>query len=148
MTDRVKAPKKAARVARWAVTLTKWNIRRVLARSKWELIAFRGPAGGESRGVVDLLAVRKDHGTPPRGMNRGDRLQIVLIQVKGGRSAWPTLNDKHRLLAAKRWHRAGEVLLARWIRRRPPVRFFHLRANPSGSRGDWVEVAELETVFH
>src|SRR5258707_819534 len=48
----------------------------------WQLITFCGAAGGESVGVVDLLAVRKDHGKPQRGTKRGDALHIILIQVR------------------------------------------------------------------
>ena len=44
-------------------------------------------------GVVDMLAVRKDHGKPISGTKRGDVLQIVLIQVKGGSAAMPTAAD-------------------------------------------------------
>ena len=77
------AQRKAANTARWAVTMTKVRIRRVLARTRWQLITFCGKSGGESVGIVDLLAVRKDHGPPRGGLKRGDALQVILIQVKG-----------------------------------------------------------------
>ena len=38
------------------------------------MITFCGPAGAESRGVVDLLAVRKDQENPMHGTKRGDAL--------------------------------------------------------------------------
>ena len=54
-------------------------------------------------GVVDMLAIRKDHGDPPSGAKRGDLFQIILIQVKGGYAAKPTAEDGTRLrIAAKR----------------------------------------------
>ena len=71
------AQRKAARTARWAVTMTKVRIRRVAARTRWQLVTFCGKAGGESIGVVDLLAVRKDHGKPAAGAKRGDALQLI-----------------------------------------------------------------------
>jgi hypothetical protein len=52
---------------------------------------------GESRDVVDLVAIRKDHGRPIAGTKRGDALQIILIQVKGGSAAMPTIEDGKRL---------------------------------------------------
>jgi hypothetical protein len=42
----------------------------------------------------------------------GDGLQIILIQVKGGRAAMPTAEDGHRLRAVARHPRARQVLLA------------------------------------
>jgi hypothetical protein len=90
---------KAAKTARWAVTMTKVRIRHVLSRTRWQLVTFCGKAGGESVGVVDLLAVRKDHGKPIAGTKRGDALQIILIQVKGGSAAnahtrrWEAVED-------------------------------------------------------
>ena len=43
-------------------------------------MTFHGAAKGESVGVLDLLAVRKNHRTPLAGTKRGDLLQILLIQ--------------------------------------------------------------------
>jgi hypothetical protein len=93
------AQQKAARTGRWAVTMTKVRIRRVASRTRWQLVTFYGKSRGESVGVVDLLAVRKDHGEPARDIRRGDALQIILIQVKGGSAAKPTLDDAARLRA-------------------------------------------------
>jgi hypothetical protein len=70
--------------------------------------------GGESVGVVDLIAVRKDHRSRKVGMKRGDTLQIILIQVKGGRSAMPTAEDARRLRAVAKRHYAEQSLLAIW----------------------------------
>jgi hypothetical protein len=70
--DWTKAQKKAAQTARWAVTMTKVRIRQALARTRWQLVSFCGAAGGESVGVVDLIAVRKDHGKPRIGTKRSD----------------------------------------------------------------------------
>jgi Uncharacterized protein conserved in bacteria len=73
------AQEKAARTARWAVTMAKVRIRRVVSRTRWQLVTFYGKSGGESVGVVDLLAIRKDHCQPVGGIRRGDALQIILI---------------------------------------------------------------------
>src|SRR5438128_10094086 len=101
--DWIEAQQKAARTARWAVTMTKVRIRQVVSRTRWQLVTFYGKSGGESVGVVDLLAIRKDHGQPVGGIRRGDALQIILVQVKGGSAARPTLEDAARLrIVAKR----------------------------------------------
>jgi hypothetical protein len=68
-------------------------------------------AGGEWVGLVDLIAARKDHGP---GTKRGDMLQIILIQVKGGTAPMPTAEDAKRLTAvAKRIH-SRHILLTTW----------------------------------
>ena len=113
--DWKKARVTAARTARWAVIMTKVRIRHVVARTRWQLVTFYGASGGESVGVVDLLAVRKDHRTSPRaGMKRGDALQIVLIQVKGGSAAMPTAEDGIRLRAVAKLYSARQSLLGVW----------------------------------
>ena len=94
--------------------------------------------------VVDLLAVRKDHGPPMAGMRRGDNFQLILIQIKGGAAAMPTRDDAKRLRAVARRHRARHVLLAS-CRKGSAVRFFRLHPRPSAQ--EWVEVTELEKVF-
>jgi hypothetical protein len=141
-----KAQQKAARTARWAVTMTKVRIRQVSARTRWQLIVFCGKAGGESVGIVDLLAVRKDHQKPKGGLRRGDALQIILIQVKGGAAALPTAEDWMRLRAVARRHRATGVLLAVWVKGRA-VRFFRPTAKPTKGKLGWREVVDLRAVF-
>lgn len=74
-------------------------------------------------GVVDLLAVRKNHGTPIAGTKRGDALQIILIQVKGGSAAMPTTEDGKRLMAVAKQLHARDVLLATW-KKGSAARFF------------------------
>ena len=63
--------------------MTKVRIRQVVSRTRWQLVTFYGKSGAESVGVVDMLAVRKDHSKPMGAAKRGDALQIILIQVKG-----------------------------------------------------------------
>src|SRR5712691_9030437 len=91
--DWKKAQEKAAHTARWAVTMVKVRIRQIASRTRWQLVTFYGKSGGESVGVVDLLAIRKDQGKPVGSIKPGDALQIILIQVKGGGTAKPTLED-------------------------------------------------------
>jgi hypothetical protein len=138
------AQKKAALTARWAVTMTKVRIRQVVLRTRWQLVTFYGKSGAESVGVVDLLAVRKDHGAPAGVIKRGDALQMILIQVKGGTAAKPTLEDAARLRAVAKRHCACDVLLATWKKGRMP-RFFRLRR--ASAREPWTEITNLDSEF-
>ena len=45
--------------------------------------------GHESAGIVDLMAIRKDHGTHNSKFKRGDLFEIILIQIKGGGARLP-----------------------------------------------------------
>jgi hypothetical protein len=138
--------KLAAYTEKWAVTMTKVRIRQAVTHAPfphWHLLTFAGPDGGESRGVVDMIAIRKDHGDPPRGTKRGDVFQIILIQVKGGYAAKPTAEDGKRLRIVARRHGACGVLLAAW-KKGKAARFFALQKN---GVSDWIEVNDLHAVF-
>jgi len=120
------------------------RIRQAVAKAPWphwQLLKFTGAEGRESRGVVDLLAIRKDHGEPYEGTKRGDCFQIILIQVKGGRAARPTAQDALRLRAVARRHHARKILLATW-KKGSAACFFRLPME-----GDWLEVSDLAEVF-
>lgn len=106
---------KALRSAKWARTMTKWLITHSSKDGvKWQLVEFGGKKGHESYGIVDLIAIRKNH--KPTGMNkkRGDLFEIILIQVKGGSARYPSSSDVARLLVVKKHHNASRVVLAEW----------------------------------
>ena len=137
----------AAYTARWAVIMTKARIRQAVAHApfpRWHLLTFVGPDGRESRGVVDLIAIRKDHNTPRSGLKRGDAFQVILVQVKGGYAAKPTAEDAMRLRMVARRHGACEVLLAAWVKG-SAARFYSLRKRPG--EPTWIEIRDLSTVF-
>lgn len=124
--------------------MTKVCIRQAVARApfpRWHLLTFAGPDGGESRGVVDMIAIRKDHGDPLPGTKRGDAFQVLLIQVKGGYAARPTAEDGKRLRIVARRHGACGVLLAAW-KKGSATKFFSLRRS-----GAWAEVNDLNAIF-
>ena len=91
-----------------------------------------------------MLAIRKDHSLPIRGIRRGDALQIILIQVKGGTAARPTPEDATRLRAVAKRHGACDVLLATW-KKGTAARFFRLRR--ASARDAWAEVTDLDSIF-
>jgi hypothetical protein len=124
--------------------MVKVRIRQVASRTRWQLVTFHGKSGAESVGVVDLLAVRKDHGATAGAMRRGDALQMILIQVKGGTAAKPTLEDAARLRAVAKRHCACDVLLATWKKGRMP-HFFRLRRATASD--PWAEITNLDSVF-
>jgi hypothetical protein len=78
---------------------------------------LRGKNKGEWRGIVDVLAIRKDTSQPAvEGLKRGDLFDIILIQLKGGSARRPTLEEKHRLKEVANSYSAKEVVLFEWKR--------------------------------
>ena len=113
--------KKAQRTARWARTMTKWLITYSRRRGvKWNFVEFGGETGSESRGIVDLVAIRKDHKANRSSLKRGDLFDIVLIQTKGGRAKSPSTSDIGRLRCVAAFHRAKAVVLAEWKKGKSP----------------------------
>jgi len=102
---------KAHRTAHWATTMTRWLIRHSTGGKRagtravklWQVIGFPGPNGRGSRGIVDLVAIRRDH-SPLRSrvLQPGDLFEIVLIQVKGGTAPWPSPRYIKRLRAVQK----------------------------------------------
>lgn len=113
--DTLSPGRKAQHTAKWARVMTKWLItysRRAGAR--WNLVDFGGRTGAESRGVVDLVAIRKNHRQSVSGLKRGDLFELVLIQTKGGSAPRPAAHDITRLSGVAKHHRAKAVVLAEW----------------------------------
>lgn len=109
------ASKEAHRTARWARTMTKWLISRNHNKgAKWHVVNFVGSNNSESRGIVDLLAIRKDHRINNSKIKRGDLFEVVLIQVKGGCASFPTGEDIARLKQVSKHHRAKAIVLSEW----------------------------------
>jgi len=106
---------KAHATGRWAEIIFRALSARVASR--WRFVSFRGPSQREWRGIVDVLAIRKDTTQPtPADLKRGDLFDIVLVQVKGGGARMPTLADRRRLRAVGRRYGAQEVVLFVWRR--------------------------------
>ncbi len=106
---------KAHTTGRWAEIIFRALSMRVAKR--WQFLSFRGAKKGEWRGVVDIIAIRKDTVEPKGGvLKRGDLFDIVLVQVKGGSSRAPTLEDRKRLLEVAKHYRAHKVVQFCWQR--------------------------------
>lgn len=96
-----------------------------------------------------MIAIRKNHAPCELPGKRGDVFEIVLIQVKGGSSSFPSTDEIKRLRHVGRTYRAKSILLGQW-KRGSQVRFFRLRKiGTFPSRRDyWTEVGSLADVFH
>ena len=114
--------------------LISWNHSR---GAKWHIVDFVGPGGCESGGIVDLLAVRKNHIVHDAAIKRGDLLDIVLIQVKGGSAPFPTQGDIDRLRKVARYHRARAIVLSEW-KRQKQLQLYLLK------RSRWVQIEPHE----
>jgi len=107
---------KAIKTARWARTMTKVRITLgAKAAVKWHFVEFGGLTGAESRGIIDFVAIRKNH-KEVKGLKRGDLLDLILIQTKGGTATRPTASDTARLKKVAKHHNAKSVVLAEWKR--------------------------------
>ena len=131
---------KARNTARWSTTMTKWYISKLNSKTHWKLVTFAGRKGGESRGIVDIMAVRKDHREGSDGLNRGDVFEIILIQVKGGGAARPSHDDIRRLIKVGTRYAAKAVILAEWKKGKQPV-FYRLNMEYDFEVGDpWERI--------
>jgi hypothetical protein len=121
--------KKAQTTSKWARTMTKWLV--TYSRqtgAKWNVVDFGGKTKSEARGIVDLMAIRKDHRKDVPGLKRGDLFEIILIQTKGGTAPRPTAEDAVRLLKVAKHHRAKAVILADW-KKADKLALFRLKDN-------------------
>lgn len=100
---------------RWTEILFRALSNRVAKR--WRFVSFRGKNQGEWRGIVDVLAIRKNTSLPVRvGLKRGDLFDLILIQMKGGSARAPSLPEKRRLRDVAKQYGAREVVLFEWKR--------------------------------
>src|SRR5438876_10053614 len=95
---------------------TIWALAARVAR-RWRFVSFRGTGGREWRGIVDVLAIRKDTSTSVHELLRsGDLFDIILIQMKGGSARTPNAVEIQRLIAVARRYHAKEIVLFAWKR--------------------------------
>lgn len=111
----IKKFEEAAKTAKWAKTMIKWAITFVSSDSNvWQFVSFEGSKGGEPKGIVDLIAIRKKFKSVESPLKAGDFFEIILIQAKGGTASKPTEEDKRRLLRVGKYYRANHIVLAEW----------------------------------
>jgi len=105
--------KKAIKTGKWTEILFKALSKRVADR--WRFVSFRGMGGGEWRGIVDVLAIRKDTTAPANDLLKsGDLFEIILVQMKGGSARKPKVEDLKRLRLVAERYGAKHVVLFTW----------------------------------
>ncbi len=115
---------KAHATGRWAEIIFRAVSTRVAKR--WRFVSFRGAHRSEWRGVVDVLAIRKNTSQPQySSLKRGDLFDIVLVQMKGGSARRPSIQERRRLREVARHYGAQDVVLFQW-RRGESSEFFKL----------------------
>ena len=95
--------------------------RKVKPIKRWQLVDFPGPGGQESSGIVDLLALRKDHKHARHPLKKGDLLEIIIIQIKGTGGKHPkkpTKKENLRLDGVRKYYNARSVVLVEWVKGR------------------------------
>src|SRR5438445_9837790 len=143
------AAAKAIRTAKWATIMTKWRIGfqtngkrvgspKVKPTRRWQLVSFPGPAGRESAGIVDLMAIRKNHAKSNSRFKRGDLFEIILIQIKGGGAHRPKTDELQRLRAVAKQYNARDIVLAEWAKG-THLKFYRLTNNNRDLKTAWAE---------
>lgn len=92
--------------------------------NRWQFVDFLGPAGHESAGIVDIVAIRKSGKKPIiEGLKPLDIFDIILIQVKGGSPSLPKDEDVKRLKIVKENYSAQAIVLFEWNKKEQVTRF-------------------------
>lgn len=116
--------KKAGVTDKWTEILFRALAARVAKR--WRFVSFRGVGGAEWRGIVDVVAIRKNTARSSHEvLKSGDLFEIVLVQMKGGSSRWPTDAELRRLRSVAEHYRAKAVVLFVW-KKAQSCQFFKL----------------------
>jgi hypothetical protein len=155
--DFSKAVAAAIRTAKWATVMTKWRIgfetggkrlgsANVKPTRRWQLVGFPGAAGRESAGIVDLMAIRKNHAKPTGRLKRGDLFEIILIQIKGGGARRPKIEDIQRLRVVANRYNARDVVLVEWVKQ-SHLKFYKLGRSRRDLKAAWKEV-DPGILFH
>jgi hypothetical protein len=138
-TQATPAHVKAHATGRWAEIIFRALSTRVANR--WQFTPFRGSGQGESRGVVDVIAIRRNMADPNHDvLKRGDLFDIVLIQMKGGGARGPMAQDIARLRPVKRHYRAHAIVPFSW--RKGKASDFRVLG-----RGDQCETGRADEIF-
>jgi hypothetical protein len=123
---------KAANTDRWTEILFKALSAR--AAKRWRFVSFRGLGGGEWRGIVDILAIRKDTTASKHDLLKsGDLFDFILVQMKGGSARRPKDAEIARLRTVARRYRAKQIVLFSWKRERK------CQFQTLGRGNDWQE---------
>ncbi|MFC1744832.1 hypothetical protein ACFL35_12650 [Candidatus Riflebacteria bacterium] len=136
-TDWVAASQKAAATDKWTETILRVLTKK--AAKRWKFVSFRGKRGREWRGIVDVLAIRKDTAQPKsESLKPGDLFEFILIQMKGGSAKMPSAEEKDRLRAVAKYYKARKIVLFEW-KKGEKAQFYFL-----GKNLQWEETTATE----
>ena len=113
--------------------------------AKYQFVEFSGPNGGDSNGIVDLLAIKKNRNkkeNKKHGLSNADLLDIIQIQVKGRGSLPPKNDDKKRMKKIAKYYKFKETLLSRWD---PSKGFFPVFSRLT-DQNTW-QIVDAKTIF-
>lgn len=103
---------------------------------RWTFVSLRGKSGTDSKGVADLVAIRRNLRLPaPHGLAVGDLLDIVLVRLSNADAPRTTPSDVARLRRVARRYAALRVVLHTWTKGAPGE--FHLLE----ARTKWKKVS-------
>ena len=133
------AYEKAANTDRWTEILFKALSAR--AAQRWRFVSFRGSGGGEWRGIVDILVIRKDTTVSKHELLKsGDLFDFILVQMKGGSARKPSASEIARLRAVAKRYRAKKIVLFSWKRQR------ECKFETLGRANDW-QLSSASAIF-
>jgi hypothetical protein len=118
---KLKVPIEKVRAA-IAIRTDKWTeiiFRALTAKvaNRWRFVSFRGKKKRDARGVVDVVAIRKDASDPGKvPLKAYDLFELILIQMKGGSANTPNLRDRRRLQAVAKRYFGAKVVLYKWVK--------------------------------
>ena len=150
---------KALEAARKSPEMTKRHIGAFLKKNEdiklWALASFESRRKYDSRGIPDMIAVRRNHKSEVGQEARypGDLLEIILIDVKGSLDGEPQYPSKKkdipRLIKVSEDHRAKKIILARCWVHKDEVAFYELDQswNETYSKDPWSLKEDLRDIF-
>ena len=145
------AVEKAQNTEKAALEVTKWRIGQLTSKTKWQLVEFSGKKGHEAVGIIDILAIRKNHLKTIKkvGLKPGDLFDMILIQVKGGGASWPSSNDIKRMQILARYYNAYSIVLSNW--KDEQLTFYRLKDMNSNkkfnSKDVWERITSPSEIF-
>jgi len=122
---------------------TTWKMANTLAKAlakpyRWQFVDFLGPSGGESAGIVDILAIRKSGSAPGiEGLKKLDLFDILIMQVKGGGAPDPTPEDISRMRLVAQHYVAKKIVLFKWNKSKPKETGYFVL----GENDEWIPVS-------
>ena len=104
------AAAKAIYTDKWTQTMFNHQTNKMAHR--WKFTPFRGKKKRDSKGVVDVLAIRRNTADPNKPpLKANDLFEFILVQLKGGGALFPSQDDLARLWAVRDHYDAKEVVL-------------------------------------